>query len=370
MTTQRVSTQSRLKSIRGSRPGKRASFTRWGASVVAFALGGCGFLGQTGESFADDAYAALDAGDLPGAASQFEALYAAHPTSMPVGIGHAYFQLIQGDIAGADQTLGGLEAGAIDEEKAKLRLRRAMVAIEGNRMGEDTFEAIRLHAHASGLKVAKLIEAEWMLVDWQREEAEALFRELSDEPGVVGETAETHLGWLALEDDIGEDVSNMHAQWALGDILPALDNARESLLTDEPLPFENTDEMLLVWAGRAASQRYDELAMGLLDQMDGPAGQPWRMHATKAIVDVTLGDIKAATEMLDLLDRMPDVPSDGVADARATACMLAPDKVVAKKLVEGLESAAAARCLMLAGAPQAAKQAAPQGILKSYLENR
>ena len=43
---------------------------------------------------------------------------------------------------------------------------------------------------------------------------------------------------------------------------------------------------------------------------------------------------------------------------------------VAKEMVEGLESAAAARCLMKAGAPQAAQKAAPQGILKSHLENR
>jgi hypothetical protein len=338
--------------------------------MLAFALGGCGFFGQTGESFADEAYRALDAGDLPGAASQFEALYAAHPTSLPVGIGHAYFQLITGDITGADQTLAGLEAEASDEDRAKLRLRRAMVAIDGVLMGEDTFEAIQLHAHASGLTVAKLIEAEWLLVDWQPDEAEAMFRELADEPGIVGETAETYLGWLMLDDEIGEGVANMYAQWALGDIQPALDNVKEALLTDEPLPFENTDEMLLVWAGRAASQRYDELALGLLDQMDGPAGQPWRMHSTRAIVAVTTGDIEGATGLLDMLGAMPDVPADGLADARATACMLAPDKVVAKKLVEGLESAAAARCLMLAGAPQAAKQAAPQGILKSYLENR
>lgn len=353
------------------------SLVRWTSSVGAVSIlglalslgGGCGFLGSSGDDVAEDAYALLDAGELPAAATQFESLRAQHPDSIPVGVGHAYFQLLAGDTSGAETTLASLEEGATEEEKSQLRLRRVMVAMEAHRNGDDSFASIGLHAKASNEPAAKLIAAEWTYLDWDEDEAEAMFRDLAEEPGPVGETAERYLAWMASESDLAKGLAYVHALWAIGDIEAALVNASDNLLSDEPLPVDNADELMLVWAGRAATHGSHELALGLLDQMD-PSVSPWRVNATRAIIAMGTGDVAGAKGILNMLGEMPDVPADGLADARATACMLAPDKVVAKEMVEGLESAAVARCLMKAGAPQAAKQAAPQGILKSYLENR
>jgi hypothetical protein len=74
--------------------------------------------------------------------------------------------------------------------------------------------------------------------------------------------------------------------------------------------------------------------------------------------------------MFEGLKTATDVPRDGLEDALATACALAKDPEVASRLVAGVESAAAARCLLQAGASGAAGAQAPPGSLKQFLESR
>jgi hypothetical protein len=82
-----------------------------------------------------------------------------------------------------------------------------------------------------------------------------------------------------------------------------------------------------------------------------------------------MGESDAGLAMFEGLEADPEVPADGLADALATACAVAKDPGVAQKLVTGVESAAAARCLMQAGAPGAGSQA-PAGSLKQFLESQ
>jgi hypothetical protein len=91
------------------------------------------------------------------------------------------------------------------------------------------------------------------------------------------------------------------------------------------------------------------------------------------MADLIDGDTEAALGVFDALragTESGDVPRDGLNDALATACSLVDDVEVAKKLVAGVESAGAARCLLDAGALGEAKSRAPEGTLKAFLESK
>ena len=90
------------------------------------------------------------------------------------------------------------------------------------------------------------------------------------------------------------------------------------------------------------------------------------------MIAVSEGENRKAMALFNSLGeaaKSGDVPADGVADARATACLLTDDPEVRKKLVgDMVESAAAARCLVGAGDTEMAKAAAAPGKFKMYLE--
>mgnify|MGYP001822607111 CR=1 FL=1 len=148
----------------------------------------------------------------------------------------------------------------------------------------------------------------------------------------------------------------------------------EDLVRALPADAPDKDEQLLLWAGRAVTSGNPEVARSLLDEVAfPPEGQGWRLQATKAMVFLAEGDTEQAMSIFDALKSgtsSGDVPRDGLDDALATACTLTEDVQIAQKLVEGLESAAAARCLVDAGAPDEALRHAPEGTLRAFLENK
>lgn len=332
---------------------------------------GCGNLeAMLGGGDPDVEIAAADAqaqaGDLPGAYAAYEALASSHPDSVRVATGLAYMQMLSGQFEAADATLAAVEAGATEEEKAQLHLRRALVALR-----LEDLDAIREHGLASGLPEGRLLAAEVLLVDLEREEGTAILRELSSEPGAVGRTASQYVEMLSGEASLA-DLAEVTALWSLG-VRESACEASEDLVKQLPPDYAQKDTMLLLWAGRAVTSGLPGVAASLLDELNfPPEGQEWRLQATKAMIALARGDNEAGMERFQALKAMAstgELPNDGVADALATACMVAQDPTIKKQLVEGLESAAAARCLLAAGDGAAARDVAPPGIFKTYLEN-
>ena len=182
----------------------------------------------------------------------------------------------------------------------------------------------------------------------------------------MGQTASTYLEML--DDQILGGLAETTALWALGDRNGAVESAEELV---KALPDDNDSkaEQTLLWAGRAATSGQPSVANSLLDDLSfPPSGQAWRVQATRAIIAAAEGDGEEAIRIFEVLAE-GGAPADGLADARATACALVNDKSIARRLVEDLESSAAARCLSEAGAVKLAPTQAPAGPLKTYLEN-
>lgn len=321
-------------------------------------------IGGGGPEVVEEANQALKDGDLPGAAAQYDELASSHSSSVHVAIGKAYTQLLAGDYAGADATLAAVEEGA-GEMLGEVKLRRALVALEAG----DDLEPVKRHGAASGLPEGRLLAAEVHLVDLESDEASALFRELSSEGGTVGNTAATYLRMLDSGDQIQIGLAEVTALWALGDRQVACESAEE-LVKALPEDDETKSAQVLLWAGRAATSGVPQVGSNLLDELAfPPEGQAWRVQATRAIIAAAQGEADEAIRILDALEE-GGAPADGLADARATACALVSDKPKARLIVGELESPAVARCLSEAGATAIAPQRAPDGPLKTYLENQ
>ncbi|MEZ4240107.1 MAG: hypothetical protein R3F59_28945 [Myxococcota bacterium] len=189
--------------------------------------------------------------------------------------------------------------------------------------------------------------------------------------GVTGETAATYLALVESGDQHKASLAEASALWALGDRAGATDAVKDSLKAMDNAEPER-DTLLLLWAGRAVASGRPGVAKALLDDLVfAPEGQEWRYKATEAMIDISEGRTKAGVARLRALHDDPDVPRQGVEDAMATACVLTRDPAVAKEIVQGVESAAAARCLAELGidGPSAA-EIAPDGPLKDFLQNR
>ncbi len=321
------------------------------------------FLGPPGPEVVEEAQEVLEGGDLPAAASAYADLAEEHEGSIHVAVGHAYTQLLAGDYDGADATLAAVEEAAGDGV-GEIKLRRALVALRASDL-----DNVKEHGAASGLPEGKLLAAEVHLVDLDSDQATSILREVASAGGAVGVTASAYLEMLDSGDQYRVGLAEANALWALGERSAACEAAEElvpSLPDDEEI---GKPSHLLLWASRAVTSGHPTLAANLLDEIDfPPEGQAWRVQATRALVSVAQGDVDEGARVLDALAE-GGAPADGVADARATACSLAPDVDTAKRLVGDLESAAVARCLMKAGAGQASERA-PDGPLKSLLENR
>lgn len=344
---------------------------RVGVAVAPLCLGVIGLtacdmipgFGPPGPEVVEPAQAKLVAGDLPGAAAEYSQLAGEHPSSVHVAVGQAYMQFLRGDTAGADATLAAVEEHAGDK-LGEIKLRRALVALQGKDL-----DAVKVHGKASGLPEGKLLAAEVHLVDLESDEASSILREISGAGGAVGETASKYLEMLDSGDTIKGGLAEANALWALGDRKAACDAAGE-LVKSLPADDASRSEQLLLWAGRAVSNGQPGVAQALLDELDfPPEGQAWRVQATQALVRVAEGAVDDGLRTLDALLE-GGAPADGLADARATACALVSDRAKARELVGELESPAVARCLSEAGAEKVAQARAPEGPLKSYLENK
>ncbi len=339
---------------------------------VLLQLAGCGFvedfLGGPGPELAKPAEERLRQGDLPGAATAYAELFATNPTHFEVATGHAYLLLLQGDTAGADAALAGLEADAGDRI-GEVKLRRALVALASAESDDQRLDRVKGFGLESNRPEGRLLAAEVRLLDLETEEASKMLRDLASVPGPVGETATAYLKGLDSGDQIQVGLAEAAALWALGDHKGAVGNAEEMV---RALPGDSPERFgqVLIWAGRAATAGKPEIASALLADAGLPpdASGTWRLRATDAIVAAAQG----SDDSLTLFDALAKggAPVDGVADARATACAVAKSPELAQKLVEGLESAAAARCLMLVGATDAAKASVTSGLLDTFLENR
>lgn len=341
--------------------------TRFVGPLLVLAIGlGCGDLqamlgGGDDAAIVAAAEQKLDAGDLPGAAQEYQGLAAAHPDSLAVAVGLSYVQLLQGDLDAADATLGAFESKA-GEKVGEIKLRRALVALERRDLDQ-----VKTFGVDSGLPEGKLLAAEAHLVDLDSERAVALLHEISSDGGVVGETARQYLGLVESGDQHKAALAEASALWALGDRAQAVDSVEDSL---KGLPEDPTKgDQILLWAGRAVTSGRPDIAQHLLEDTMPPEGQQWRYQATLAMIEIASGTPENGVAILRGLREASDVPPDGIADAIATACGVAKDPEVARQLVEGMESSAVARCLQQAGASADAAARAPAGGLKNFLEN-
>lgn len=327
--------------------------------------------GATDEELVAPAEALLTAGDLPGAASLYAQLASENPQSVAAATGHAYLQLLAGDFTGADATLAAVEPFA-GEQVGEIRLRRALVAL---RTGDaDKLDQVRELGQSSGLPEGRLLAAEVMLVDLASEDAIALLRELSTGGGAVGQTAGEYLELLQSGDQYKIGLAEAAALWALGDRGGACDAVEDSLVglaEDDP----DKGALTLLWAGRAVTSGRPAVARRVLEGASTPPDQVWRLRATQAMIDLAEGNVDGAVSTFETLreaaaDPANGVPTDGLQDAIATACALSGNPEVAQRLIGETESPAAARCLLQAGAAGAARQHAPEGSLRTFLETQ
>lgn len=334
-------------------------------SAVAFAVAmliGCSSKEEKAAAAATAAEALLKAGDLPGAAAAYETAAQEFPTSVPVATGAAYMALLAGDAARADALLAAAEAEA-KEALPQVKLRRALAAL---RAGD--LEKAKEHGLASGLPAGKLIAAEVNLADGERDTAKAALTEIQSAPGELGKVVADYLALINSENPMVAGLSEAQALWVLGERKVAVRSAEE-LVMSLPEDVPNRDEQLLIWASRAATAGEPTVARALLDAtIFPPEGQAWRKVATSAIASCAEGDGQTCTDLFNSLEGV--APADGLADARATAAFLIAKQnpEVAKALAGPYVSNAAARALLEAGDPAAAAEAAPGGVLGSYLK--
>ena len=329
--------------------------------ALSLLLAGCS-KEKAAKEAADKAGALLKAGDLPGAAAAYDAANKEYPDSVDAAVGAAYLALLAGDTARADQILAAIEPKA-KEGAPQVKMRRALVALRAREL-----EKVKEYAAASGLPAGKLLIAEVNLADGERDAAKTALGEAKAAGGPVAEAASAYLALIDDPNPMVAGLSEAQALWVLGERKVAVKSAEE-LVLNLPDDRADRDELMLVWAGRAASTGETAIARTLLDAtIFPPEGQAWRKVATQAIAACADGDTAGCTSLFDSLEGV--APEDGLADARATAAvLLAPkDQEAARQLAGPYVTNATARALLEAGDASAASAAAPGGNLASYLK--
>lgn len=327
-------------------------------------LAGCSLLqGLTGDSTktVSEAEALLKAGDLAGATALYDSALAKAPTDYNLAVGASYGHLLMGDTAKADAILAAAEPDAKDK-LADLKLRRALVAMQAGDL-----DKVKEFASVSGLPVGKLLSAEVNLADGDRDAAKALLDGIKAEPGEVGATASAYLQLMGDSNALVGGLSEAQALWAVGKRKIAVRSVEDLVKAYAESRDDGADQLLL-WAGRAASVGEVDIATNLLDAITvPPAGQAWRVQATRAITACASGDGATCTTVLDAIK--PIAPADGYLDARATAAvLLAPkDGAGAKALLDGYSGDAVARALAEAGDSAGAANVAADPVFKKQL---
>lgn len=315
--------------------------------------------GSTGVS--EEIKTELKAGDITKAKAALLDASKATPTDVDTALYLAYTQMMSGDFPAADATLAAVEPSATPEQLPGIKLRRAMVALRARDL-----DAVRDHGRASGLPEGLLLAAEVHIQDLDDEQARKLLDQLKSEPGVVGATATKYLELYNGTPEMNS-LADVTALWALGERKEACDNA--SVVIPDLPDNEEKAELLLLWAGRAATSGQLEVASALRAEMlpNLDPSQSWRLTAIDAIIAIGQGEYQKGMDLFKALEN--GAPADGLAHARATAAALSGDPEIASQLVGDLESAAVARGLLQAGARDLAIEAAPpSSYLKKFLE--
>jgi len=327
--------------------------------VTVVALLACsGMLG--GDPLPEDLAAAqqqLSDGMLPEATAAYRELHEDHPGSPEAAIGYAYTLALQERYAEADAALASVASSP------DVLLRRALLA---RRQG--LYDAVRELGLASDTPAGRVLAAEVMIIDL---DLTAAIETLSAVGG-DGPEASTAAGYLELlqhSDPVYRSLASPIALWSLGERKDACEGA-DRFLAKLP-PGDDRNRRLLLWAGRAATSGMPRVARSMLDELGGaPDAQGWRERATRALVAMAEGDSDQALAILEgLRQARSGVPDDGLEDALVTACSLTRDPAVAQRLVRGVNTPAAARCLRDAGAVEAARTRQSGPVLGRMLEN-
>jgi hypothetical protein len=230
--------------------------------------------------------------------------------------------------------------------------------------------AARAYAEASGLEAGQVLAAEAAMVEGDSVVATALLMGLSQESGAHGDLARSYLALLQSDDPIESGLAECYALWAVGQRIAAV-QAAEGLLLALSEESKDRDAVLLLWAARAASEGEGDTAIGLLDSVkSAPAGQGWRILATRAVAHCAQGNLAECNEGLASLEG--SAPADGLLYARVTAALqLGPEhKGEALALIGEKVSHATARAALRLGELDLAKRLAPEGLLQRTLFSR
>jgi thioredoxin-like negative regulator of GroEL len=332
--------------------------------LLVLSLGGCNIfqsLLNNPEAALADADGKLKAGDLAGAAAAYDEAVKKAPTNVDAASGAAYMKVLAGDFPAADALLAASEATAA-ERAGEVKLRRAFVAMEAGDL-----DKVKEYATASGLPAGSLLAGEVALADGDRDAAKPLFEAAKADSGAIGTTATTYLDLMADVNPLVAGLSEAQALWALGQRRIAVRSV-EDLVKAYAESREDGGDQLLLWAGRAAAVGETGIAFNLLDSITvPPAGQGWRVQATRAMATCIDGDSAQCIALFDAV--RPGAPADGYADARATAALAIAEKdpATAKALVEGMSGDAVARAYAAIGDKASAAAAATDTVLKSQL---
>ncbi len=310
------------------------------------------------------AVSALRAGEMAAALSTFDAGVAADPTSYDAAVGASFGALISGDLDRADALLAGVKVSA-GQKSAEILLRRAVVA---SRKGD--MAATRTFAESSGLEAGMVLAAEAALADGDPDGAIQLLTPIAEGSGVHADLAGAYMALLKDEDPIVAVLAEGYALWGLGQRSAAV-SAVEGLILALPEDRTGRDAELMLWAARAASEGEPEVAIQLLESVrTAPAGQGWRIEATRAIALCAKGETATCIEKLKALE--DNAPADGLLYARITAALqLGPEqKTEAVALIGERVSHASARAALRFGELEMAKRLSPDGMFKRYLESR
>ena len=341
-------------------------------------MGGCdqvnGLLADFGIGEVDPAAVVAPAegklkdGDLPGALSEYKGIVEANPDVAEAHIGLAYVQMLAGKYDAADGTLKKAQEieGLEENVQNEIKLRRALVALRNGDL-----ENTQNYGESSGLPAGLVLAAEVYLADAEADAAIPLLEQAkSNGSGSVKSAAATYLDYLGDAETGRAQLAEATALWALGQRADACETAEE-LLRFLPPEYEERDQLLLLWAGRAVASGQPGVAEGLLDEMGGTVpDQVWRAQATRALIAVANEDYETGREIFTALGQ-GGAPADGLADALATAAAISGDASFAESIAGGVGTAAVARGLLAAGADGAAKDAAPgSSMLARYLEKK
>ncbi|MFZ5481888.1 MAG: hypothetical protein ACOZNI_34325 [Myxococcota bacterium] len=308
-----------------------------------------------------EAESKLKGGDLAAASAAYDEAAKKAPTNVDAASGAAYMKVLAGDFAGADALLAAAEAGA-GEKAGDVKLRRALVALEMKDL-----DKVKELAVASGNPTGKLLAAEVELADGNRDAAKALLEEAKGAGGPVGDTATKYLELMGDQNPLVAGLSEAQALWALGERKVAVRSVEDLVKAYAESRDDGADQLLL-WAGRAAAVGETQIAGNLLDAITvPPAGQSWRVQATRGIAACADGEAAKCKQIFDALQTA--APSDGYTDARVTAALAIAEKDAdaAKELLDGLSGDAAARALAAVGDKSAGAEAAVDPILKAQM---